>query len=308
MVPQESSPSIDEVAIYDKQAAATDSSNNSVSCIEDSIMSSPSGGRQDDTISEICFQPRHRDYSGLDSVSDDMTPTQGREAKAAVGKKWSWFSRHKWQNNSPNRRVTQTKDTVLIHHKLATVVVHESQPVEAPPSNRGGEKEASRESRWNGFFNKLFRKRRTVKREITEQDEAESVVAAPTSTPASETSVTDHKNWLQRFFRVKSATRTIALNANMVKGRWETYRILYEWKRYGMDVHLNQEKGIIYGHVGDVNSLRLRPVEFTAEFYTILEHANLSIVRFQRQKGAASSFHKVVDTLQMMLGKRGLTA
>jgi hypothetical protein len=57
----------------------------------------------------------------------------------------------------------------------------------------------------------------------------------------------------------------------------------------------------------DSSALRLRPVEFTAEFYTILEHANLSIVRFRRQNGAASSFHKVVDTLQMMLSKRGLT-
>jgi hypothetical protein len=39
----------------------------------------------------------------------------------------------------------------------------------------------------------------------------------------------------------------------MVKGRWETYRILFEWRRYGMDVHLNQEEGIIYGRVGNVN-------------------------------------------------------
>jgi serine/threonine-protein kinase HSL1, negative regulator of Swe1 kinase len=57
----------------------------------------------------------------------------------------------------------------------------------------------------------------------------------------------------------------------------------------------------------DCSALRLRPVEFTAEFYTVLEHANLCIGRFQQQNGAASSFHKVVDTLQMMLSKRGLT-
>lgn len=167
-------------------------------------------------------------------------------------------------------------------------------------------------------------------------------------------SVADHKNWLQHFFRVKPATRVIALNVNEVKGRWETYRILFGWKQYGMDeVHLDKEKGTIYGRVADVNcksatektklsgffplpfphsslrfyrclwtmtarahdsspfqALHLRPVEFSAESYTVLEHghhANLSVVRFRQHHGAASSFHKVVDTLQMMLSKRGLT-
>jgi len=53
----------------------------------------------------------------------------------------------------------------------------------------------------------------------------------------------------------------------------------------------------------------LRPVEFSAEFYTVLEHgrhANLSLIRFRQERGAASSFHKVVDTLQMVLKQRGM--
>lgn len=55
--------------------------------------------------------------------------------------------------------------------------------------------------------------------------------------------------------------------------------------------------------------LRLREVEFTAEFYTVLEHgrqANLSLVRFKQERGAASSFNKVVDTVQLMLKSRGM--
>lgn len=55
--------------------------------------------------------------------------------------------------------------------------------------------------------------------------------------------------------------------------------------------------------------LRLREVEFIAEFYTVLEHgrqANLSLVRFKQERGAASSFNKVVDTVHMMLMNRGL--
>ena len=55
--------------------------------------------------------------------------------------------------------------------------------------------------------------------------------------------------------------------------------------------------------------LRLREVEFIAEFFTVLEHgrqANLSLVRFKQERGAASSFNKVVDTVYMMMKNRGL--
>lgn len=55
--------------------------------------------------------------------------------------------------------------------------------------------------------------------------------------------------------------------------------------------------------------LRLRAVEFSAEFFTVLEHgrpANLSLIQFRQERGAASSFHKVVDTMQIVLKQHGL--
>jgi hypothetical protein len=55
--------------------------------------------------------------------------------------------------------------------------------------------------------------------------------------------------------------------------------------------------------------LHLREVEFTAEFYTVLEHgrqANLSLVRFKQERGAASSFNKVVETVHSTLKRRGM--
>lgn len=55
--------------------------------------------------------------------------------------------------------------------------------------------------------------------------------------------------------------------------------------------------------------LRLREVEFTAEFFTVLEYgrqANLSLIRFKQERGAASSFNKAVDTVYLMLKQRGL--
>ena len=42
---------------------------------------------------------------------------------------------------------------------------------------------------------------------------------------------------------------------------------------------------------------------------TVIEHgrrSHLSIVRFTQEKGAASSFHKVVDTMSAVFSKRSL--
>lgn len=53
--------------------------------------------------------------------------------------------------------------------------------------------------------------------------------------------------------------------------------------------------------------LRLRSVEFTAEFFNVLEHgrqANLSLVRLKEEGGAASSFNKVIETLTVVLKQR----
>ncbi|KAJ6151293.1 hypothetical protein N7470_007887 [Penicillium chermesinum] len=139
-----------------------------------------------------------------------------------------------------------------------------------------------------------------------------------------------NQNWFARVFQIKPACRVIALNTSKVKGRKEVYRLLRDWEDYGMeDVRMDKGNSIVHGRVGEVNCkspylsslikcildqqppkvLRLREVEFTAEFYTVLEHgrqANLSLVRFKQERGAASSFNKVVDTVHMMLRSRGL--
>lgn len=50
-------------------------------------------------------------------------------------------------------------------------------------------------------------------------------------------------------------------------------------------------------------------MEFSAEFYTLLEHgrqANLSLVRLRQVRGAASSFAKVVDSLGVVARQRRL--
>jgi serine/threonine-protein kinase HSL1, negative regulator of Swe1 kinase len=58
-----------------------------------------------------------------------------------------------------------------------------------------------------------------------------------------------------------------------------------------------------------MTDLELKPVHFHAYLYSVLEHgrkANLSIMKFTQEKGAASSFYKVVETLEALLKERDL--
>lgn len=119
------------------------------------------------------------------------------------------------------------------------------------------------------------------------------------------------------------------MNISKAKGRKELYKLLREWRDFGMeDVYMDKSNSIVHGRVCEANCkfkpslhvqlktatdfvivLHLREVEFTAEFYTVLEHgrqANLSLVRFKQERGAASSFNKVVETVQTTLKRRGM--
>lgn len=53
----------------------------------------------------------------------------------------------------------------------------------------------------------------------------------------------------------------------------------------------------------------MKEVSFAGEVMTVIEHGkrvHLSIARFTQEKGAASSFYKVVETLEMVLRTRGM--
>ena len=53
----------------------------------------------------------------------------------------------------------------------------------------------------------------------------------------------------------------------------------------------------------------MKEVEFAGEIMTVIEHgkrSRLSIARFTQERGAASSFHKVVDTLEIVMKSRGM--
>lgn len=55
--------------------------------------------------------------------------------------------------------------------------------------------------------------------------------------------------------------------------------------------------------------INLKEVAFAAEIMTVIEHGRrqpLSIVRFTQERGAASSFYRVVETMKMVFDSRHL--
>ncbi|KAI9875894.1 MAG: hypothetical protein M1830_007823 [Pleopsidium flavum] len=118
------------------------------------------------------------------------------------------------------------------------------------------------------------------------------------------------QNWLARFFHIKPASKTLCFQVTKQRARREVVSILREWRKYGMgDVVVDKTRGRVWSRVDEKNFLNIKPVSLATELFAVLERgrrAQLSIARFTQEKGAASSFHRVLDTLETVLSARGL--
>ncbi|CAF3481016.1 unnamed protein product, partial [Fusarium graminearum] len=118
------------------------------------------------------------------------------------------------------------------------------------------------------------------------------------------------QNWLARLFRVKPATDHICMTISRRRARQEVTILLREWRKYGIrDIQVDKQRNIVFARVADKNFLNLKEVSFAAEVITVIEHGKkqpLSIIRFTQERGAASSFYRVVDTMRMMFETRAL--
>ncbi|KAI1811073.1 hypothetical protein GGS20DRAFT_137239 [Poronia punctata] len=118
------------------------------------------------------------------------------------------------------------------------------------------------------------------------------------------------QSWLARLFRVKPATKHLCFSISRRRVRQEMVILLKEWRKYGIrDVQVDKERNIVFARVGKKNYLNLKEVAFAAEIMTVIEHGkrgHLSIARFTQERGAASSFHKVVDTINSVFSVRNL--
>ncbi|RMZ83737.1 hypothetical protein DV738_g913, partial [Chaetothyriales sp. CBS 135597] len=112
------------------------------------------------------------------------------------------------------------------------------------------------------------------------------------------------QNWFAKMFHIKPAMRIMCLSISKTRARKEVVKVLKNWHKYGLrDVGFEKCAGcdVVRGRVDACNYLHIKPVTFHALVYSVLEHgrrANLSIMKFTQEKGAASSFHRVCDTLE----------
>ncbi|OTA61429.1 Pkinase-domain-containing protein, partial [Hypoxylon sp. EC38] len=122
--------------------------------------------------------------------------------------------------------------------------------------------------------------------------------------------VEPQRSWLARLFRVKPATRYLCFSMSRNRVRQEITYLLKEWRCHGMrDIVVDKDRGLVFARVAKKNYLNLREASFAAEIMTVVEHGrrnHLSVVRFTQERGAASTFHKVVDTMDAVFGSRGL--
>ncbi|KAM0527237.1 hypothetical protein ACHAPS_002914 [Verticillium nonalfalfae] len=119
-----------------------------------------------------------------------------------------------------------------------------------------------------------------------------------------------HQTWLARLFGVKPATSHMCLVVSRKRARQELAILLKDWRRYGIrDIQVDKERNVVFARIGSKNYLNIKEVSFAMEIMTVIEHGkrgSLSIVRFTQERGAASSFQKVVDTIKSVFGSRHL--
>ncbi|TKA60460.1 hypothetical protein B0A49_10479 [Cryomyces minteri] len=137
-----------------------------------------------------------------------------------------------------------------------------------------------------------------------------SVSGGPDGSNTANRESTDERSWFARFLHIKPASKILCLQVGRGKARTEIVKLLRQWRQYGIrDLTFDRERNVISGRVDKVNHLQIKPVAFAAQLYVVLEHgrrAQLCLARFTQTKGAASSFRKVIDTLESVLGQRGL--
>ena len=78
------------------------------------------------------------------------------------------------------------------------------------------------------------------------------------------------------------------------------------------DISVDKSTSRIFARVdGERNSLRIKGVELAAEFFEVLEKGRrvkggLAVARLTQERGAKSSFERVIRALEQVLGERGV--
>ncbi|GKZ30092.1 hypothetical protein AbraIFM66950_007786 [Aspergillus brasiliensis] len=254
----------------------------------------------------------------LDPIEETPGSPRRNGTRSSDNKKWSWFQNRPQMAGEQATR--DSSDVPQIQPSSATVIRHHQ------GDSRGAKGKTQKDSHLSrkpsrtkpkgGFFRRLITRRanKDAENQDTGPGTADTNVLLHHNPETGNTTDAEYdskplpppprgvgrsQNWFARVFQIKPATRVIALNTSTTKARKYIHKTLREWKKWGMEeVYLDKDKRVIYGSLGEVN------LQFSAEFCTYLEQGRqekLSLVRFKQEHGAASSFHKVVDTLYLLM-------
>jgi len=252
----------------------------------------------------------YRDH-GLDGQN---TGPQGVEKKPRVS---SWFKRSSKEGASGSSFVTVTEDSARTDEAMSNPNVERKKKGFSFPFWKSATKDKPKMSLADPDYDDMF----DVEYEEPIQRPKTGKPGASVSTDtgirtwseneaAAGRKIEVQQNWLARLFRVKPATGYLCFGIQRRRARQEMAILLRTWRKYGIkDVEVDKERNVIFGRVGARNHLNLKEVAFAIELMTVIEHGkrnHLSIARFTQEKGAASSFHKVVDEISSQFSRRGL--
>ncbi|KAG8528666.1 uncharacterized protein KY384_006353 [Bacidia gigantensis] len=118
------------------------------------------------------------------------------------------------------------------------------------------------------------------------------------------------QNWLARLLGIKPATRVLCFQISRMRARREISTLFHSWKKYGLrNIVIDKPASRIWARVDAENSLNIPPMRLACEVHTVLFRggkANLSIARLVQEKGAKSSFLRVLDALEEVLRGKGV--
>ncbi|GAB0143166.1 hypothetical protein EsHS_00003692 [Epichloe bromicola] len=243
-------------------------------------------------------------------------------------KKSSWF-----------KRASRAESSTMSSTSEARRASSSTNSKQSRPSDEGGVDNKKR----NFTFPFWKNKGRDLTMRVEDKDERRQMSAhpvvrkrrsgMPSLNSGSSRNIEVKQNWLTRLFRVKPATSYLCMTLSSKRARQEVVILMREWRRYGLrSIQVDTQRNIVFARLGAKNcessrptyampnntwtqtdykmtDLNLKEVEFAAEIMTVIEHGKkrpLTIVRFTQERGAASSLHRIVETMKITFDSRHL--
>ncbi|PUU74304.1 hypothetical protein B9Z19DRAFT_1056399 [Tuber borchii] len=123
------------------------------------------------------------------------------------------------------------------------------------------------------------------------------------------TKVMSQRNWFMKFLNVKPASRVICFNISPMATRKEIMKLWKEWVKYGLVIVEDDRKSLVMrARVGTPNSLNIKEVSFVGEIraYGGSRKTGSGVVRFTQERGAASSFNRVIGEMAKRFSEKGI--